>query len=119
MRRFAHYGLAVCSVSLVLCFKLYFLNLLGEGGPYLLFIGPILLTANFAGKGPALLATALSAVAGNYFFTPPYFAFGLTARDAVHMGVFLLEGLVIAEVSARRMASESEARLQRDLLRTT
>ena len=119
MQRFARYGLAICSVSLVVCLKLYFLDFLGEGVPFLLFFGPLLLTANYAGKGPALLATVLSALASNYFFTPPLFAFGLTALGAVHVAVFLAEGLVIAEVSARRRESETEARLQRDLLRTT
>lgn len=119
MRGSARYGLAICSVSLVVCLKLYFLDLLGEGVPFLLFFGPILLTANYAGKGPALLATVLSALAANYFFTSPLFEFGFTALGAVHMAVFLVAGLVIAEVSARLRESEREACLQRDLLRTT
>ena len=119
MRRSAHYGLAVCSVGLVVCLKLYFHELLGEGVPFLLFFSPILLTAIYGGRGPALLATVLSAAATNYFFIPPYFEFSLTVRDAIHMAVLLMEGVVIAEVSARRIASASEGRLQRDLLRTT
>lgn len=52
-------------------------------------------------------------------FYSTLFAFGLTPLGAVHVAVFLVEGLVIAEVSARRRESEREARLQRDLLRTT
>ncbi len=119
MRTASRYGLAICSVSLVVCLKLAFPAYLGAAVPFLLFFGPILLTASYAGRGPAALATVLSAAAAGYFFLTPSFSFSLAGPGVVQLAVFLLEGAVITEMSSRWRTSEQAARLQRDLLRTT
>ncbi|MEP6539792.1 MAG: DUF4118 domain-containing protein, partial [Bryobacteraceae bacterium] len=119
MGRFARYGLAFGSVALVVCLKLYFARFLGEGVPFLLFFGPVVLTASYAGKGPALAATVFSAAAANYFFVAPLHGLGVPAAGTIQTIVFVVEGVLISEFAARWRQSETEARLQTNLLRTT
>ncbi len=119
MKSSARYGLAVFSVGLVVCLKLLFMNVLGEGAPFLMFFGAILLTASYAGKKPAWAATLLSALVANYFFMRPSNEVAISAQSLLQTVVFLLEGFLISEVSSRWRDSEREARRQSELLRTT
>jgi PAS domain S-box-containing protein len=50
------------------------------------------------GLGPALAATVLSAVAANYVFLPPAFAFGLTPTTVLLLGVFMAVSVFICAV---------------------
>src|SRR5436853_453596 len=40
--------------------------------PFLLFFGAVIVSAYYGGLGPALLTTAVSVLAGNYFLARPY-----------------------------------------------
>src|SRR5262245_43897951 len=71
-RTAVRYGMALAVIALVLCFKLQFTPLYQT--PYPLFLGAVLFSAWFGGIGPGLLATALAAVAIDYFFLQPLFA---------------------------------------------
>src|SRR4051812_40718877 len=119
MRRSARYALAIFSVGLVVCLKLLFWPHLVHGAPFVMFFGAVLLTANYAGRAPAVVAALLSAVAANYYFMSPTHTWDLSLPNLIQTSLFVLEALVISEVSARWRESEGEARRQRDLLHTT
>jgi len=119
MVRLRRYSVAIGSVALVLCLKLSARQFLGEGVPFLLFFGAILLSASYAGRGPAFLATILSAAVANYFFVVHVYGPSLVTPGAIQTTVFVLEGLVIAELIVRWRKSEAESHLQTELLRTT
>ncbi len=65
------YLLAIAAVVLVLAIQLSF-GPLAYKIPFLFFHVAVAAAAWFGGLGPALLATALSAAASNYFFLPPF-----------------------------------------------
>ena len=79
------------------------------------YIVAIALAAWYGGLGPGLLATALSAIALDYFFAPPYFSlFPITTSDAVRLALLVLAGLTISWVchllrrSVREIAAGSD-----------
>ncbi|MGC1587153.1 MAG: PAS domain S-box protein, partial [Rhodomicrobium sp.] len=91
-----------------------------------LFLAAIILTAYFAGLGPAILNALLSGVAAWYFFLPPFWSFRLNLDGAVGLATFVLGSAVgitlvhrlritIARVEAERARAEALAR-QRELL---
>jgi two-component system sensor histidine kinase KdpD len=62
------------------------------------------------GRGPSILAAALSVAAFDFFFVPPYFTFEV--RDLRHLitfAVLFVAGLVIATLTERLRASTAEA----------
>ena len=85
-----------------------------------LFFAAVAISAWYGGRGPGLLATVLSALSFNYFFTPPYYALSTSTADLVQVGAFTLVALLISYITkgrerAERAASRSEARLSATL----
>jgi PAS domain S-box-containing protein len=63
------------------------------------YVVAIALAAWYGGLGPGLLATAVSALALDYFFAPPYFSlFPISTSDAVRLALLVLAGLTISWV---------------------
>jgi PAS domain S-box-containing protein len=114
------YGIAVLVVGLVLLLKMLLNPLTGEESPFLLFFGAVMLGAWFGGLGPGLLATALAALAADYFFLSP--AHSLLVDDpgqGLLLALFVLEGcllslLVATMLSARRQSEERASQSRRD-----
>jgi len=114
------YGIAALVVGLVLLLKMLLDPLTGEESPFLLFFGAVMLGAWFGGLGPGLLATALAALAADYFFLPP--AHSLLIYDSgqgLLLALFVLEGsllslLVATMRSARRQSEERTTQSRRD-----
>lgn len=114
------YGIAVLVVGLMLLLKMLLDPLTGEESPFLLFFGAVMLGAWFGGLGPGLLATALAALAADYFFLPP--AHSLLIDDSgqgLLLALFVLEGsllslLVATMRSARRQSEEKTLQSRRD-----
>ena len=84
--------------------------------PFLFFFGAVALTARVCGFGPALYATALSAIAADYFFIHPGTHWGLSLMDILRMLLFALVCLLIASLAqqsskAQRTAEVNQARL--------
>lgn len=80
---------------------------------YLLAIGSV---AALFGRGPSVLASALSVLAYNFFFVPPYFT--LAVHDQRHLLTFAMMFVVGLSISAltlriRRQALEVKARAAR------
>lgn len=108
------YGVAVFASGLAL--SLAFWMPVSREAPYVFFLGGVILTALYAGLGPALLNTGLAAVAVTFFFVPPYRELSLmkgTVEDTILLSVFLMVALVTGCLTAgsrraRKDAWESE-----------
>ena len=71
-----------------------------------LFTAAVLFTALRGGLGPALLATALSAVASAFFFLPPTRSLHIGPDDALRLCVFTVVAVVVSSVAAARRRAE-------------
>jgi len=84
----------------------------GPRVPGLLFLLTVTLLALFVGRGPVLLAGALSALAWDFFFLPPRFTFVISqAEDALLFVTYFIVALVLGQLVARiRAQGEAERR---------
>ena len=70
--------------------------------PLLISLLAVIVTAYFAGRGPALFATAANLVVNCYFFTQPPFSFAVAdPADVWRLGVFAAAGAVVSLLSHR------------------
>src|SRR5437667_456533 len=67
--------------------------------PFLFFFGAVALTARLCGFGPSLYATALSAIAADYFFIHPGIHWGFSLMEILRMLLFALVCLLIASLA--------------------
>src|ERR671916_891720 len=121
---FLRYGVAVVAVGLVLLLKLVLNPLIVQQSPFLLMAGAVIVAAWFGGLGPGILATALGALAADYFFLEPVGSFALLGVGFLPFTLFVLQGLLISFLvealrSARERAETSvrEARSHQESLR--
>ena len=76
------YGVAMVAVGAALGIKLLLDPLTVQNTPFLLVFGAIIVSSWYGGLGPGLLATAVSAIATDYFFLYPRG----TSRDSASRG---------------------------------
>ena len=104
------YGSAVIGVLLATIARLALDPVLGDMFPFATLFFAVLIVAGYGGRGPALLATVLGAVASARFLLPPRDSFavhgvenqaGLVLYLAISLGIAILGG---AMQSARRRA---------------
>jgi PAS domain S-box-containing protein len=113
------YGVALVAVALGLLLKLALDPLfLEHQSPFLLLAGTVMVAAWFGGLGPGLLATALGALAADYFFLVPIHAFTLPGRAFLPLLLFGMQGVLISALahalrSARQRAEESTLEAQK------
>ena len=113
------YGVAVVAVALVLLLKLALDPLLLEHqSPFLLLAGAVMVAAWFGGLGPGLSATALGALAADYFFLVPVHAFTPPGRAFLPLLLFGMQGVLISALahvlrSSRQRAEESTLEAQK------
>jgi PAS domain S-box-containing protein len=70
--------------------------------PFTFFYAAIVASTLAGGLGPGLAATILSSVAARYFFLEPRFSLSvLAAKDADRIALFVLEGIILAGISAK------------------
>src|SRR6201993_3626222 len=112
------YGVAVVSVPAALTLsQLPAIHL--QDAPVSLFLCAVILSAWFGGFGPGLLATALSALAFNYYFLSPIHSLTLKADEIPRLMFFTLSALFVGALSAaERNATESLIRARDDLKAT-
>jgi PAS domain S-box-containing protein len=79
----------------------------------------VLLTAMRGGRGPAILAIALSAFIGNYIFLPPFYALSLTYEGVLQTGLFLLVASMLVYLTQRSRRAEADARRSEESLSIT
>src|SRR5258708_10153327 len=81
-----------------------------------LFLCAVILSAWFGGIGPGLLATALSALAFNYYFLPPIHSLTLKTDEVPRLVIFTVSALFVGALSAAaRNTTESLIRARDDL----
>ena len=94
------YGVAVLATLLALLLRLLLEPILRGEAPLLVFIIPVMFSAWYGGLKPGLLATALSAGAGIYFFLRPLFLLNVAdVPDIIRLCIFLVEGVLISWLS--------------------
>ncbi|WP_165251718.1 hybrid sensor histidine kinase/response regulator [Paludisphaera soli] len=81
--------------------------------PWAFFFGAVMATGWFGGFGPCALATALSAVAGTYFFLPPFNSFEVGPSEMGSILVFATVSALIGLCAAARFAFEERERALR------
>lgn len=76
--------------------------------PTSLFLAAVTVSAWYGGLRPSLLATALAALAVDYFFIPPVYQLELSLDNIVRTLVFVLVALLISWVDAARQRAIEE-----------
>ncbi len=112
------YGIAVLSVVAALTIsQLPAIHL--RDAPVSLFLCGVILSAWLGGIGPGLLATALSALAFNYYFLRPIHSLGLKIDEIPRLVIFMVSALFVGSLSAAEKRAMESLRRARDELRKT
>jgi two-component system sensor histidine kinase KdpD len=109
---FQQYLFAAGAVTATGVLNLALMNFTGPRVPGLVFLLAVVLLALRVGRGPVLLAGALSALAWNYFFLPPRFTFVIaTVEDGILFGLYFVVAIVLGQLVARiRLQEEADRR---------
>ena len=112
-RRLAGYALAVFGTAVLVAVLVPVRDRLGLASDALLFMLLVVGTALVGGWGPALLASAASAVLLNFFFTEPFHTFRVHEdTDVVAVLVFAAISVMVSwvvDLAARRASAVREA----------
>ena len=112
-RRYS-YGLALLSTGLATVFTNLLASSLG-GAVQAPFLAAVVVTALFAGMGPGLVASGLSALALQYYFTPPvHTMLPLLPEGMVKLEVFLAISLPLTWLSASLRSANKKLEAARD-----
>lgn len=110
------YGTALLSVAVAILLSDW---IVPDGhAAFPIFYGAVMVSGWYGGLGPGLLATLLSALAGNFFFLPPSFSPALGFNEAVHTSVFMVVALLITLLNEARRQAEKILAGQRHQLHT-
>jgi signal transduction histidine kinase len=84
--------------------------------PFLFFYGAVMVAGWWGGWGPALVTTALTLPAVDYYFLRPFHTFRVGLGDALALGIFALLSLLMTKlnVALRRTNAERAEFLQRE-----
>jgi two-component system, OmpR family, sensor histidine kinase KdpD len=106
------YGVVAGAIAATGLVNFGLMELAGPRVPGLLFLLVVVLLALFVGRGPVLVAGALSALTWNFFFLPPRFTFIIArAEDGVFFCMYFVVALVLGQLVARiRAQAEAERR---------
>jgi two-component system cell cycle sensor histidine kinase/response regulator CckA len=114
------YGVAVFTVGLALVITLQ-VGFLANHMSFALFYAAVMVSTWYGGRGPGLLAIALSALAGDFFLIAPLYAL-MANWDNVSLVVtfglvaLLINSLMAASVRSQRMLLESEGRFRNEAM---
>jgi signal transduction histidine kinase len=97
--------LAIAATAVVLTARFLLKSALGDVAPLLLFTLSVMVSAWYGGLGPGLLATALGALLGDYFFIEPFYSFRVNSHaERIEEGLFLGIGIAISVLSQARLS---------------
>ncbi len=108
------YGVAAAAVAVSLGLKLLLTTIEREKSPFIFFLASVLVSAWYGGRGPGLLATALSIPLIDFFFLEPVytFDFGWQSGNSVSLLLLALEGIVISSLTGSLYETRETARAQ-------
>src|SRR2546428_4264092 len=96
------YGAVVGSVTLALLLTVLLQSQI-ERNTFVFFLAAVLISTEYGGLGPGLLAIALTTLCSVYFLLPPLYSFGIAApNDLVWLSVYVLVALTISALAAAR-----------------
>ena len=115
------YFVAIAATAVVFTARFLLNSTLGDAAPLLMFTLSVMVAAWYGGLGPGLLATALGAILGEYFFIEPLYSFRIhSVAELIVVSIFLGIGIAISILSQTRLsllakrqrllASEQDAR---------
>jgi len=109
---FSQYLLAAGAIFAMALVNIGIMAWAGPRVPGLLFLLAVVLLALLVGRGPVLMAGALSALAWNYFFLPPRFTIVIErAEDWILFVTYFVVALVLGQLVARiRAHADAERR---------
>ncbi len=112
------YVKALAIIGAVAVAAYLFRPVVGTHAAALIFLLTVVLLALFVGRGPTLVAAAMSALLWDYFFLPPIYAFRITNfEDTMLLGMYFVVALVLGHLTTRIRAQE-EAERQREIRAT-
>ena len=91
----ARYGAAPV-ISVVIGLVQHLVNPRPEVAPFVLFSAGIAMVSGYGGRGPGLLATLLSGLIANYFFTEPFGQFTFHGAALIGTVMFFVSGTVVS-----------------------
>jgi PAS domain S-box-containing protein len=101
------YGFAVLSAWVAL--SLWAMSSVMHTAPFALFVAAVVVTARFAGFGPALLCTGVSAVLLDYFVFEPHFRFSDSPEELQRLAVFLGISILVGSLARQRTRATRRA----------
>jgi len=113
------YIVAVLSPAAAVVLDFAFDRLSGLNPPVSLFLCAILFAAWIGGPGPALLATALSISAYDFFFLEPIHSFALQPKEIPRLALLAVAGLFVVSLSAAQQRAVASMRRARDQQQAT
>ena len=107
----SQYVFALGAVGVTSIVNAALLSITGPRVPGLLFLLAVVLSALVVGRGPVLLAGALSALVWNFFFLPPRFTLSIQRpEDALLFATYFVVALVLGQLVARIRAQQQAER---------
>lgn len=105
-----HYGLAALVVAFTLLMAALAERSLHLPDPEMLFLLAVMWTAVSFGRGPSLLAAALSVACYDFFFVPPLYTLDVAdQRYVLTFATLFAVGLLLSELAGRLKRQEREA----------
>jgi signal transduction histidine kinase/ActR/RegA family two-component response regulator len=99
------YFVAIAVTAVVFTARFLLNSTLGDAAPLLMFTLSVMVAAWYGGLGPGLLATALGAILGEYFFIAPLYSFHIhSVAELIEEGLFLGIGIAISILSQARLS---------------
>jgi PAS domain S-box-containing protein len=108
------YGIACVTPALAVVLDASFSRLWGIDPPASVFLCGIIIVAWLSGPGPALLATALTVLAFDYFLMPPIYSFTLEFREVPRLVLLTIGALFVVSLSAAQRRTTASLRRARD-----
>jgi PAS domain S-box-containing protein len=109
-----NYGIACVTPALAVVLDASFSRLWGIDPPASVFLCGIVIVAWVSGPGPALLATALTVLAFDYFLMQPIYSFTLEFREVPRLVLLTIGALFVVSLSAAQRRTTGSLRRARD-----
>lgn len=109
------YLIALASITLLTLLDLLALPWLGYQAVGLTELFAVLLIAVYLGRGPAVVAAAVSAISWNFLFITPRFTFEIThLQDVILFFMYFIIAILTGNLTARIRRQERQARYNAD-----
>src|SRR5258708_28102276 len=108
-----YYGIACATPALAVVLDVSFSRLWGIDPPASVFLCGIIIVAWVSGPGPALLATALTVLAFDYFLMQPIYSFTLEFREVPRLVLLTIRALFVVSFRAAPRPATASPRAAR------